>query len=82
YDSANDLVIDPSGNVITTGYFSDTTDFDPGAGTTNLTATSYEGIFVWKLDASGNLVWARSGTGAGIFDQGHSLALDSNGNIL
>jgi hypothetical protein len=51
--------VDSAGNVYTTGYFQGTVDFDPGAGTVNLSSAGSDDIFVQKLDASGNLVWAR-----------------------
>jgi len=53
------VAIDASGNVYTTGYFTGTPDFDPGSGIFSLTATGVDDIFVSKLDASGNLVWAK-----------------------
>jgi hypothetical protein len=47
---------DLNGNVFVTGYFQETVDFNPGSGTNNFTAISYD-IFILKLDASGNYVW-------------------------
>ena len=59
-DYGYSVAVDSSGNVYTTGYFAATADFDPGAGTTNLTSNgNYDG-FVSKLDSSGDLVWAKS----------------------
>ena len=73
---------DGSGNRYVTGYFSGTADFDPGAGTANLTATVYNDIFLAKYNASGNYVWAIR-IGSGVTDNyGTALALDGSGNVL
>ncbi len=79
-DTGEDIVLDASGNVYTTGYFSGTADFDPGAGVYNLTSAGAVDIFISKLDAAGNFIWARSmgGTGSG---WGISIALDGSGNV-
>src|SRR5688500_13566002 len=57
-DGGTAVTADASGNVLVTGYFRGTVDFDPGAGVTNLTATVGSDAFIQKLDAAGNLVWA------------------------
>jgi hypothetical protein len=49
YDGGSSVSIDASGNVYTTGWFSETTDFDPGTGTANLTAAGDYDIFVQKM---------------------------------
>jgi hypothetical protein len=81
--NGNSIVIDASGNVYTTGHFVGTVDFDPGAGTYNLTATVGGGlgdIFISKLDNSGNFVWAK-GIGGYNDDYGLSIALDASANV-
>ena len=51
---------DSAGNIYTVGTFKDTVDFDPGPGVYNLFGTGYNNnIFVQKLDADGNFIWAR-----------------------
>lgn len=74
------IVCDADGNTIVSGGYNLTVDFDPGAGTTNLTAAGSSDIFVVKLDANGNLIWAKSmgGTAA---DFPYSVATDPWGNV-
>lgn len=73
--------VDPIGNICLTGRFKGTVDFDPGAGISNLTAngTNFD-LFVLKLDASGNFVWAESFGNTGL-DIGNSIVNDAVGNI-
>lgn len=75
-DRGHSLVLDASANVYITGTFSGTVDFDPGPGVFNLTGIG-NGMFVSKLDASGNFIWAKALGGVG-----QSIALDASGNIL
>ena len=71
-DQGFSIVVDGSGNVYTTGFFDGTADFDPGAGTFNLTSAGGQDVFVSKLDSSGNFVWARQ-LGGTSSDQGLSI---------
>jgi hypothetical protein len=80
-DFANGLKVDASGNVYSTGYFTGTSDFDPGAGVANLTSFGgSQDIFVSKLNSSGGYVWVKQigGTGG---DYASSIALDAAGNV-
>ncbi len=70
----------PSQNIYTTGYFNATADFDPGAGVSNLTSAGSDDVFVSKLDASGNFVWAKN-MGSANSDNGNSIAVDASGNV-
>lgn len=74
------LALDASGNVYTTGIFNDIVDFDPGAAVFNLASNGLFDIFISKLDAAGNFVWAKK-IGASDNDGGVSVAVDAIGNI-
>lgn len=81
-NQGNAIAVDASGNVYTTGNFLGTADFDPGVGTYTFSATgSTNDIFITKLDASGNFIWAKQMTGLGAEDC-RSIVLDKFNNIL
>ena len=77
-DYGNAIALDASGNVYTTGQFKGTVDFDPGAGTFNLTSAGGDDIFISKLNAAGKFVWAKQMGGTNQ-DIGSSIALDAAG---
>ncbi|MFM1998408.1 MAG: hypothetical protein RL204_355 [Bacteroidota bacterium] len=75
------LSVDASGNVYSVGRFSNTVDFDPGSGTSNITSTSNYDMFVSKLDISGNFVWAKKLSGS-TFISPSKVAIDPSGNPI
>jgi len=79
-DEAYSVIHDASGNVIITGYFADTVDFDPGPATFTLASVGNDDVFIQKLNALGNLVWAKS-VGGVQDDIGNSVKIDANGNV-
>jgi gliding motility-associated-like protein len=82
-DTGQGIGVDDAGNVYITGGFTGTADFDPGPGSFTLTAattTEYD-IFVVKLNASGDFVWAKGVTGGTWWDSGYDLAVDAIGNV-
>ena len=79
-DTGYDITIDVDGNIITTGHFQKTIDFDPGPGVTNLTSEGKLDVFVQKLDADGNFMWAKSMGGIDD-DKGYSVTSDVDGNV-
>jgi hypothetical protein len=76
-------VIDPSGNSYIVGEFVGTVDFDPGPAVFTLTCVGGKNVFILKLDASGNFVWAKqflsTGGGSSLFG---GIALDVANNLL
>ncbi len=78
--SFRDIAIQDDGSLILAGFFTGTTDFQPGAGTMSLTSTgsSSNGVVV-KLNSDLSVAWARQfgGFGAPVTD----IDLDHEGNI-
>ncbi|OFY85787.1 MAG: hypothetical protein A3F72_21675 [Bacteroidetes bacterium RIFCSPLOWO2_12_FULL_35_15] len=79
-DYAYSTAVDTAGNVYTTGFFQGTVDFDPGANTINLTSAGASDIFISKVDAAGNFVWAKK-IGGTASDYGFALTLDKYSNV-
>jgi hypothetical protein len=75
-DLAYAISLDSGGNVITTGFFRDSADFNPGPQVFNLYGS---GSFISKLDSLGNFVWAKNFIG-GV--ESRSVASDPNGNVI
>jgi hypothetical protein len=61
------------------GFYYGTTDFDPGAGVSNLSCNGITDIFFAKYDSVGNYIWAK-GMGGSFYDKPAYLALDSSDN--
>jgi len=79
-DVGRSIKVDGSGNVYTTGQFGGSVDFNPGSGTFSLTSFGLNDVFVSKLDASGNFVWAKQMGGVNN-DYGYGIALDASSNV-
>jgi hypothetical protein len=79
-DYGHGVATDSSGNVVSTGYFQVTADFDPGAGTTNLVSNGSTELFVQKLDPNGTPIWAK-GIGGTSAEVGNSITTDAAGNV-
>ncbi|MBI3518788.1 MAG: T9SS type A sorting domain-containing protein [Bacteroidetes bacterium] len=82
YDWAQEMVTDPSGNVIVAGGFNNTVDFDPGIGVTNLTSAGGRDIFIAKFNTNGGLIWAKRIGNTTDNDNISDLKCDANGNIF
>jgi hypothetical protein len=75
WDVGFGIATDSSGNSYVTGFFAESASF----GSTTLTSSGGEDIFVAKLDSSGNWLWAKQAGGTGL-DIGYGIATDSSGN--
>ncbi len=58
-DSGTSIVVDSAGNLIITGTFTGTVDFDPGTNSTTMNASTGGNMFVLKLSGDGNFIWAK-----------------------
>lgn len=72
-DSANALYI--------SGIYAGTLDANPSAGTNEITSSSGLDIFVIKLNAGGNYIWART-FGADEYQMPTAMALDASSNVI
>ncbi|MBI3134713.1 MAG: T9SS type A sorting domain-containing protein [Bacteroidetes bacterium] len=78
------ITVEPNGQAIISGTFYGTVDFDPAAGTTNLTAnmtTNYD-IFLASYNTMGDISWAYGfgGTSGNNFPE--DITLDVTNNII
>jgi len=76
FDYGYGIAVDDNGNSYITGVFEEIATF----GTTTLTSSGYEDIFVAKLDSNGNWLWVKQAGGTGWDDYGRGIAVDANGN--
>ena len=81
-DIGHSVAIAPDGDVVVTGEFRGTVDFDPGPGIRSLvnTSTTYPDVFVTRLDAAGDLVWANP-AGGNRYDFGRDVAVGPDGSV-
>ncbi|MBN8691724.1 MAG: T9SS type A sorting domain-containing protein [Bacteroidetes bacterium] len=79
-DRVHSISIDATGNLYIAGIFNGTVDFDPGAGTFNLTSAGSEDVFISKWNSTGNFVWAGRLAGAGSQDA-NQILVDASGNV-
>lgn len=79
-ESSAAITTDSKDNLLLTGEFFGTVDFDPGSGVFNLVSAGYSDIFILKLDTLGNFVWGRK-IGGTSYDRGYAIAVDLSGCI-
>jgi hypothetical protein len=78
-DNAMSLAVDQWGHLYVSGWFSDSLDFDPGAGMENHASNGKFDAFISQFDSSGNFDWVKTWGGGG--DDSVVVTLDASGNI-
>ncbi len=83
-DGVNGIDIDNSDRILITGFYMDTVDFDPGAGTDSHTSNGFKDIFFSRFAPNGTFDIARTwGSYEGfIFEDGFDIAADSSDNMF
>lgn len=76
----DDISYAPDGTILITDIFNGTIDFDPGPGVYTMTSSTFDDMYVLKLDLDGNFIWARHFEGG--YDRGSSIKVHSSGNIF
>lgn len=79
-DQGLSIFVSASDEIFSTGFFNNSADFDPSSNSSVLTSSGGYDVFISKLSASGNFVWAKQigGTGA---EQGRSIKVDTYGDV-
>ena len=78
FDGGFAVAVDSTDAIYAGGHFVGTTDFDPGPGVAELTAT-IEDPFLVRYDSGGGLIWAKHLVGRGTVTD---IAVDSNDDVL
>lgn len=79
-ESGYALTIDKVGNTLMTGFFKDSTDFDPGPNKNTLKAMGSYDVFMTKYNSTGNLIWAKAISGTSS-EFGHCIKTDNQKNV-
>lgn len=74
------IVLDYNKNILITGIYYGTGDYDPSPTINNLSWTGSSDIFIAKYDSLGNYLWA-NGIGGNDFEYSNSLVTDNAGNV-
>jgi hypothetical protein len=79
-DVGQAVALDDSGNVYVTGNFSNTADFDPGAGIDEHTSCGFTDVFLSRFDSFGEFQWARTWGGTAS-DSGWGVAVAGSDSV-
>lgn len=74
------IAIDASGDIYSSGTFGGSADLDPGAASFSLTSNGSNDIYISKISAAGNFIWAK-GFGGTTADYVYGITTDPSGNV-
>ena len=80
-DTAWGVATDADGNVIVTGEYRGTVDFDPTEGVDIHTSNGADDVFITKLGSDGSYHWTHTFGGTDINDKGFDVVTDGAGNV-
>jgi hypothetical protein len=81
-DFGSAICVDNSGDVVVSGYFIGTVDFDPGPGIETMSSGANSNAFALKLHPWGDLVWARNIGDASNACEHITSVFAGNGDVL
>lgn len=82
YEEAFSMAVDHKGNLLLTGFYSTTADFDPDpVDVFTLNSAGGRDVFIQKISPEGDLCWARSMGGTSP-DNGKSITVDAQNCII
>jgi len=79
-DEGTSITIDTENNILVTGWFQGTVDFNPGAGVHNL-STARVSCFILKLSTDGEFIWAEKINSPNGGVEGHTIKTDTKNNV-
>lgn len=80
--SSDELCIDKNNNIIITGTFTKTTDFDPGSGVHNIVSNNMaHDAFILKLGANGEFKWVVPYMNSD-WNAGSAIGVDTDNNVI
>jgi hypothetical protein len=77
-DSANAIAVNPAGEIFVAGHFGGNASFGVHA----LVASGSQDLFVAKLDAAGEWLWAQGAGGSSVGDSATAIVINSNGDAI
>jgi hypothetical protein len=81
-ETVNAMSLASNGDILLTGGFAGTVDFDPGAGSASLSLASGTAMYVARYTTNGEYVFAKMIANTGTNTTGTTLGLEAGGNIF